>query len=159
VNKPKKKKPNRNNPYCHLAGRLLTIPVTTRRNIPWVELLFLTLRNSRLQFAVCFGLSLLGRSSWCYIYVCMCVYEHKFVQVTTNSHIWNSFLLLKRSSIHSSSYPPQVDFSKISYLKQDFRTLISWKDDCNINKTQSSPAYCEFLTLYVIEEQKWFVID
>ena len=43
------KKPNHNYPYCHLAGRLLTIPVTTTRNIPWVELLFLTLRNSRLH--------------------------------------------------------------------------------------------------------------
>jgi len=43
------KKPNHNYPYCHLAGRHLTIPVTTMRNIPWVELSFLTLRNSRLQ--------------------------------------------------------------------------------------------------------------
>ena len=51
MNKPKKKS-NHNYPYCHLAGRLLTIPVTTTRNIPWVELLFLTLRNSRLQECV-----------------------------------------------------------------------------------------------------------
>ena len=43
------KKPDHNYPYCHLAGRHLTIPVTTTHNIPWVELLFLTLRNSRLQ--------------------------------------------------------------------------------------------------------------
>ena len=45
------KKPDHNYPYYRLAGRHLTIPVTTRRNIPWVELFFLTLRNSRLQYA------------------------------------------------------------------------------------------------------------
>ena len=43
------KKPDHNYPYCHPAGRHLTIPVTTTRNIPWEELLFLTLRNSRLH--------------------------------------------------------------------------------------------------------------
>jgi len=43
------KKLNHNYPYCYLAGRHLTISVTTTRNIPWVEPLFLTLINSRLQ--------------------------------------------------------------------------------------------------------------
>ena len=110
-------------------------------------------------FTVCLGVSVLGSGVWCYICVFMCVHEYKFVQVTTNSHIWNSSRLLKQSSIDSASYHPQVDCSKMSYLKQHFRTLISWKDDCKVSKAQSSPAYCKFRMLYVIEEQKWFVID
>ena len=47
----------------------------------------------------------------------------------------------------------------MSYLKQHFRTTISWKDDCNVNKAQRFPAYYKFRTLYVIEEQKCCVID
>ena len=42
------KTPNHNYPSLHLVGRNLTFPVTTRRNIPWVEFVFPTLRFGRL---------------------------------------------------------------------------------------------------------------
>jgi len=43
------KKPYHNYPSCHLVSRQSTFPVTTTRNIPWVEFLFPTLRSSRLH--------------------------------------------------------------------------------------------------------------
>ena len=83
----------------------------------------------------------------------LCVHVHKFLQVTTNCHIWNPSYL-KRSSIESPSYLSQADFSKMSSLKQDFRTIISWKDDCNINllKPTGHVIHQQFniLQLYVL---------
>lgn len=87
-------------------------------------------------YVVRLGVSVLGSSGCCHICVFMCVHEHKCVQVNTNSHIWNAPQLFKRSSIKSLSYPPQDDFSKMSYLKQHFRNLISRKYDSNINKRE-----------------------
>jgi hypothetical protein len=42
------KKLNYNYPSCHLVGRHLTFPVTTRRYIPWVEFVFPALIFDRL---------------------------------------------------------------------------------------------------------------
>ena len=42
------KKPNHNYLSCHLVGRHLKFPVTTRPYIPWMQFVFPTLRFGRL---------------------------------------------------------------------------------------------------------------